>query len=323
MLSELYYRFISLTTVLFSNPAAIENISKFIALFRVKASRRRFEIYREHLRRIFPNRTEKWYSDLLKSNWMVHERNLFAVFHSLRRKPGELLQLTEWGNGREELDRALNRGKGVLLLVPHFGDERNLHILMGIAGYDVHVMTSRYLDIPEYSRESRLRSGKQWNTLHFPDENPRWMYRVLQEGRILHYAPTAYGGPGGIWTQMFGVPVLVPSAPWKLQRRTGCAVFLAWCSHKPGMRYKISFCKLDLPEDQEGFTCAISHAIEELASMEPSQYEWKNLAIRHRETATIARLKYIPSDERILEKEAVLEDNNPLIIHRNPLHSEL
>ncbi len=296
------------------SPKSVENVSSLLSDLRRTVSSSRNALYTAHLKRVFPGRAEDWYRDVLKKNWKVHERNLFSPFYMMRSDSSRVLSSTKW-SARGLLDRELAHGKGVLLLVPHFGDERSLHLLLGMAGYPVHVMTSRYLDLPAFAAEARLAPGNKWNTLHFPDENPRWMYRTLQEGGIVHYASTAYGGPGGTWITSFGVPVLVPSAPWKLKRRTGCSVLLASCAHLPSMGFHIEFRKMDLPSDEQGFAGAVGAATEKLASEYPGQYEWKNLAIRHRETNTIVRLGKIPSDERELELAAVPRDNDPAVIH--------
>lgn len=314
-LSSVYYRFISISVMIFRNPVALERFSFAISRVRGILSAGRNSLFSGHLRRLFPGHDDARIRDILDGYWRVHERNLFALFYLMRRKPDEVLSRVSW-EGREVLDRALQRGKGVLLLVPHFGDERSLHVLLGMAGYPVHVITSRYNDMPAYAGKCRLAVGSRWNTLHFPDENPRWMYDVLQNNGILHYGSTAYGGPGGTWITNFGVRVLVPSAPWKMRRRTGCSVLFAHCAHTPGMGFCLNFTEPDLPGEKAAFAGAIGDAVERLARKMPAQYEWKNLAIRHRETGTIIRTGTIPSDERDLEMMAIPDDGDPLIIHQ-------
>lgn len=311
--SGIYYRLISLSVKLARSGTAVEFISNSVSAFRGAASSSRNHLYAAHLKRIFPDKDNCWISSTLSSYWKVHERNLFALFHMMNREPANLHQMVSW-TGREHLDNALEKGKGVLLLVPHFGDERSLHVILGMAGYPVDVITSRYSDMPEYAARCRLRIGEKWNTLHFPDENPRWMFRTLQSGRILHYASTAYGGPGGTWVENFGISVLVPTAPWKLYRRTGCEVVIAACAHTPRMGFNIMFKPFMPPEDSTEFAQAFAFANETLAREYPSQYEWKNLLIRHRETNTIRRTGRIPENERELENLAVPGDSDPFSV---------
>ena len=309
-LSSLYYRFIAILVKLACTGRRVERISNMVSALRGALSSSRNNLYNEHLKRIFSDRDEIWRKGVLSSYWRVHERNLFALFYLKSKVYADLEDNISW-SGREHLDQAIALGKGVLLLVPHFGDERSLHVILGMEGYPVDVITSRYIDMPQYARDCRLGIGRKWNNLHFPDENPRWMYRTLQAGRVIHYASTAYGGPGGTWINNFEVPVLVPSAPWKLWKRTGCQIILASCSQTPGMGFSLRFTPIDPPEDRIAFSEVIGKATEKLASKYPSQYEWKNLLIRHRETNTIARIGRIPSDERELEQLAEYADADP------------
>ncbi len=313
-LSSLYYRLIRISVRFIGNPARIEGLSGLMSRVRLRLSANASSLYMAHISRVFPSLEENELNELIAQYWKTHERNLLGLFYLAGEEPAEVLKRVTW-NGRDLLDQAVQRGRGVLLLVPHYGDERGLHVILGMAGYTVHVVTSRYSDMPLYCRRSRLAPGEKWNEMHFPDENPRWMYRTLEQGGIIHYGSTAYGGPGGTWITAFGVPVLVPSAPWKLWRRTGCEVLAAHCTHTREMGWEINFRKLETPEDRRDFAQVSGAAAEETARQHPGQYEWKNLAIRHRETNTMVRTGIIPVEERELEEAALPEDSDPEIIH--------
>jgi lauroyl/myristoyl acyltransferase len=310
VLSSLYYRLIALAVKLAGTGSRVERVSNSLSAVRSSISSSRNNLYNDHLKRIFPGRDDSWRSDVLAGYWRVHERNLFALFYLKSKVYTDIENRVTW-KGRKHLKSALQKKNGVLLLVPHFGDERSLHVILGMKGYPVDVITSRYSDMPQFAAQCRLGIGRKWNSLHFPDDNPRWMYRTLQAGRIIHYASTAYGGPGGTWITNFGVPVLVPSAPWKLWKRTGCSVLLASCVQTANMGFSLQFTPVDTVEDQSGFAETVGGETEKLAAEFPAQYEWKNLLIRHRETNTIARTGRIPVNERELEQIAVYEDADP------------
>lgn len=281
------------------------------ALTRLRGvSDRRSGLLKCHFRRIFPDLDETSVNGLLRQYWHRHNRHTVDLYHLERFEPDLLQKTVDWC-GREHLDNAMKAEKGVLLLVPHFGDERSMHILMGMAGYPVEVISSRYLGDGEIPRRARLAVGERWNTLHFPDENPRWMYRALSKNHILHYSPTAYGGPTGIWLEMFGVPDLVPATPWKLFSRTRCRVIFGSCFVLPGMRFRIEFEPMELPGDQAGFTETVMRRVERCGLEHPGQYDWKNLVIRHRESNTINRTGTIPHREEVLERLAVPRDEDP------------
>ncbi len=308
--SSLYYRFLKLLVALSGRPASLEWSSRRLSSLRMAASGNATGLYRLHLKRVFPAKSEEDLDNVLKEYWKTHERNLFSLFLLDREDPSSAIERVSWRDP-ELLEEARERGSGVLLLVPHYGDERGLHVLLGMHGRRVHVISSRYLDMSPFCRRSRLAPGLRYNEMHFPDENPRWMYRALQENGIIHYGSTAYGGPGGTWTSGFGVPVLVPSAPWKLWKRTGCSVLFAWCTQIQGMGWEIGFRELETPGDPVEFAGVFTAAAEDLARTNPGQYEWKNLAIRHRETNAIVRTGRIPRSEDELESLAVPRDSDP------------
>lgn len=312
--SSLYYRFIEIAVKLCRGGKKVEKFSNFISYLRGKLSSSRNHLYNEHLKRIFPDKNQLFRDRILEGYWRVHERNLFSLFYLKKKIFKDIQNNVSW-IGREALDSAFDSKKGVLLLVPHFGDERSLHVLLGMNGYPVDVITSKYTDMPKHARECRLGIGRKWNNLHFPGENPRWMFNTLTEGRILHYASTAYGGPAGTWITSFGVPVLVPSAPWKLWKRTNCNVLLGSCRQTKEMGFCLQFTKITPAENKEVFAQTIAEETEKLAGSFPEQYEWKNLLIRHRETNTIKRIGKIPVNESELEKLALFEDADPSLIN--------
>lgn len=185
----------------------------------------RNNLYTAHLRRIFPDKDESWRNSVLSGYWRVHERNLFALFYLKSKVYADLEDNISW-TGREHLDEAVAKGKGLLLLVPHFGDERSLHVILGMEEYPVDVI-------------------------------------------------------------------------------------LASCSQASDMGFSLHFTPIDPPEDRIAFPEVVGEATEKLASRYPSQYEWKNLLIRHRESNTIARMGKIPTDEYELEQLAEYTDADP------------
>ncbi len=266
-----------------------------------------------HLQRIFRSRGTSWRQRVIKDHWKRHQSNMVALFNTGRMKPQDLEEYVEWKD-RYLLDEALATKRGVMLLVPHFGDEKTLHILLAMAGYPVSVISSRYSEAPEFVQRAKLRVGQRWHHVGFPDENPRWMFDTLKKGEILHIAPTGYGGPRGSWVTSFGVPVLASSAPYRLHRRTGCRMLLAYNRILPGMRYRIELELFEPETDGSDFTQRLYSCIERKVIEAPEQYDWTLLLIRHRESNTISRLGHIPRDERELERMAVPEDSDPAAI---------
>jgi lauroyl/myristoyl acyltransferase len=262
-----------------------------------------------HLQRIFPSGDTNWRKRVIRGYWKRHQSTMVALFRTNRMVPSCLDECLEY-SGRELLDEAVSSGRGVMLLVPHFGDEKTLHILLAMSGYKISVISSRYLDTPPFVQRAKLRVGQRWHHVGFPDENPGWMFKTLARGEILHIAPTGYGGPRGTWINNFGVPVLASSSPYRIQRHTGCRMLIAYNRILPGMRYRIELEPFEPNTDSSDFTQRLYNRFEEKARKMPRQYNWKHLLIRHRETNTISRIGFIPRDERELEIQAIPEDSD-------------
>jgi lauroyl/myristoyl acyltransferase len=263
-----------------------------------------------HLQRIFPSHDANWRKTVIKDYWKRHQSTMVALFHSNRMVPACLDECLEY-SGRELLDDAVSSGKGVMLLVPHFGDEKTLHILLAMAGYKISVISSRYLDTPPFVQRAKLRVGQHWHHVGFPDENPRWMFNTLERGEVLQISPTGYGGPKGTWVDNFGVPILTSSSPYRIQRLTGCRMLIGYNRILPGMRYRIELESFETNPDSSDFTQRLYNRFEEKARKVPRQYNWMNLLIRHRETNTISRIGFIPREESMLEMQALPEDSDP------------
>ena len=267
-------------------------------------------IYLGHLSRIFPRKSETQLRSVLRGYWRVHQRALLGLFYSDRLSRENVPGIVSWEN-RDILDEAVNEGKGVLLLVPHFGDERTLHILLAISGYAMHVISSRYADAPDILKQARLNVSRRWHHVAFPDESLRWAYDAIGRGEIIQISPTGWGGPKGHWVESFGVPVLASSTPVRLAKSTGCRLLIAYNRVLPGMKHHIAFHRFD-PENLDiGGTGQLFAKFEAIAKQSPEQYNWMNLVIRHRETNTIARLGSIPKEESAVEAAAVHDDWDP------------
>jgi KDO2-lipid IV(A) lauroyltransferase len=297
--------------------ASPESLARTLAFFRNAADSdrlggRRLQ-YLGHLGRIFPESTPAWRESVMRSYWITHQRAMLGLYDAARLGPDSLDKRVEWA-GRDLLDEALSSGKGVLLLAPHFGDERTMHILLAIAGYPMHVISTAYEGQSESTRKARLEASMKWHHVAFPSDSPKWMFDALSAGEVIQIAPTAYGGPRGIWVESFGVPVLASSTPLRLHAAKRCRMLTAVNWALPGLRWRIEFREFLPGPDPVESTQGLFDSLTRLGREAPGQYNWMNLAIRHRETNTLARLGRIPADESELESSSVHGDGEPVRI---------
>lgn len=183
-------------------------------------------------------------------------------------------------DGREHLEAALARGKGVLLVSAHFTTNEAAAAVLGRAGLDADLMykrSSRPL-IQQFTLRQRLRRSSAGTRL-VPSEALVEVLRSLKRNRIVLYAPDqVYAGPGFLRVPFFGVPALSNPGITTLARATGCAVLLYFPERLPGTQGFVGrvlppvpyFPSTDPVKDLERY----HRAIEEHVRGIPEQYLW-------------------------------------------------
>ena len=195
-------------------------------------------------------------------------------------RPGGRLAQSPVLAGREHLEAALARGKGVLLVTAHFTTNEMAAAALGRAGLDADLMykrSSRPL-IQAFALRRRLQQASPATRL-VPSEGLVEVLRSLKRNRIVLYAPDqVYAGPGHLRVPFFGVPALCNPGITTLARATGCAVLLYFPQRLPGTQ---GFVGTVLPPqpyfpstDAAADVLRYHRAIEEQVRRAPEQYLW-------------------------------------------------
>ena len=182
--------------------------------------------------------------------------------------------------GREHLDAALQRGKGVLLVTAHFTTNEMAAAALGRAGLDADLMYKRSSSplIQAFALRQRLRQASPATRL-VPSEGLVEVLRSLKRNRVVLYAPDqVYAGPGHLRVPFFGVSALCNPGITTIARATGCAVLLYFPERLPGTQGFVGhvlaplpyFPSTDAPADVQRY----HRAIEEQVRRAPEQYLW-------------------------------------------------
>lgn len=126
--------------------------------------------------------------------------------------------------GLERLDKALARGKGVIMLTSHLGNWEYLGAYLSLNGYKGAVIGRRIY----YLRYDRLLAGLRRsvgiNTL-WRNGSVRGMLEVLRQNRILGVLPDQDTDKvDGIFIDFFGRPAYTPTGPVSLALATGASI---------------------------------------------------------------------------------------------------
>ena len=168
-------------------------------------------------------------------------------------------------DGREHLDAALARGKGVVLTFPHAGAIMLLIALVSLAGYDFTQVAAR--GFPPKERQ-RLRdvTPSRWNVavrnareraedklpahFHGMDDNPRALFRALERNGIVAVAFDGRGGSRFRPTPFLGRTALLSTGPWRLAASTGAAIVPAFCLRDRDRSHRLLLRPALIPSDQ-------------------------------------------------------------------------
>ena len=140
-------------------------------------------------------------------------------------------------DGREHLDAALARKKGVVLLFPHAGNVMLLIALVALSGYDLTQVAARGFhpgDSPGwFARRVRQVREKAEDRLPArfvtPDDPPRRLFRTLERNGVLAITFDGRAGKKFVVTPFLQRKALLSTGPVRLAVSTGATVVPAMC----------------------------------------------------------------------------------------------
>jgi KDO2-lipid IV(A) lauroyltransferase len=229
-----------------------------------------------NLRYCFPELDEARRRELAKSSLRQTGRLLAEsgiVFHwGEDRLNGLVTEVT----GFDPLQQALDHQRGILVLVPHFGNWELFALYFGryqfMALYDPPGIEA----IDRMIRESRQRTGAV--LLPIDGRGIREVLRSLKLGKPVSILPDQVPArSAGVYAPFFGRPALTMTFVHRLVRNTDPLVVLGSCTRRDD-GFTIAFEPLPeavASEDVETSAAAMNAAIEKLVRRDPAQYQWE------------------------------------------------
>jgi KDO2-lipid IV(A) lauroyltransferase len=249
-----------------------------------------------NIRRCLPELSSSRQRRLLRDSLAETGKTLLES-SALWLRPGpKALALIRVVEGRELVEQALGRCRGVILLTPHLGAWE----AAGLFGALAFNMTCLYrpLRIPELEdmvRAARSRLGASYVPANHA--GIRKLVRQLRQGGTVAMLPDQepHGGRG-IFAPFFGIPALTTTLPVRLATSTGAPIVLAWCERLGrgrGYRLKFSQPPAGVYSGDPGHAArSLNAAIENLVRRCPAQYQWGYRRFRTRPDG--ARSPYEP-----------------------------
>ena len=287
----LLFKLITLPFLMF--PRVLYGMAKFMALVRSRLGYvgrgKSRKSYLAHMARALPQLDRKQLVELLKAFWFVHQSNFIELFYLPTLSPKNVDQKVEF-EGLEILEKARQEGKGVVLAVHYFGNERVLHLALGMKGYPVHVLSSRYAESPLIVRHLRLSMAERYARVHFPEEGPQPLLRALRSGEIVQYSPPALGDVDAVHLDFLNHPVEFSTTPERMAHITDAVLTTAWVHRLPGGRFRIVIdepMQTPVPPNRVEWTRALAARMERYIRKHPQEFYWMWLLIQSEETVPL------------------------------------
>lgn len=180
--------------------------------------------------------------------------------------------------GREAVDAAVAAGRGVIIAAPHLG---SWEMAGQIGGLEWGVWNLyRPLRIPRL--EPLLQAGRTrlgGRLVRADVGGVKQLLTVLHHGGVVGILPDQDPGPGhGVMAPFFGIPANTMRLLPRLARKTGAAVFVAWCERLPGGRgYHLRIRPVPpavADPDPVIAATVLNRAVEDCVRALPEQYQW-------------------------------------------------
>lgn len=153
-------------------------------------------------------------------------KNSFEMLYSAN--PGRQRELLDSIRieGREHLDRALQKGKGVIAVSGHFGNFGIVGLKLKGAGYGFHTVARAFSDPLRKTMYTkyRIRQGQSFIYTRSAQEAVKGMLKVLRRNETIFLITDENVRHGGVFVKFFNRLASTSSAPAVLHLRTGADI---------------------------------------------------------------------------------------------------
>ncbi len=237
----------------------------------------------EHLELAFPDRSPGDRRRIAAACFRHLGANLAEILHVLHRSP-ETACRHQRVVGADAVERARAEGRPVVLITGHCG---NWELISATnLSHDARFSAmARQLDEAALDELAvRLRAHLGTETIaRGSHASARQMLRALRSGRTLALLIDQDIATDGVWVPFFGRLANTPRAAAELALRLGATVVPAFDERLPDGVHLVRFLPpLELPDDVEGATAAMTAAIENQIRRCPEQWVWMHRRWRRR-----------------------------------------
>lgn len=191
-----------------------------------------------NLRGAFPDASRKWCRRIARRTYIHYAKVYFDLLPLYQISDNRLLRLVDF-EGEQALQEALDRERGLLLIVFHFGNWEVFADWLARKGYRVGGIAARMKNPLAHRLFSAIRSR---NGIRVFIKGRRGNVKVagfLRDRNILYIISDQDARRTGVWVRFFGRWSSTFRGPAIFMQRRRCPVFLVTCQLTESGRYRI------------------------------------------------------------------------------------
>jgi KDO2-lipid IV(A) lauroyltransferase len=232
-----------------------------------------------HLAACYPERTDAERAALARATYEHLGRVGVESILMSRLGPESLHEMLERIDGRETLDRARAKGKGLVLVAGHLGNWELLGAFLAANGVPVAAVAKRQLNplSDAFVNRTRRRLGIE---VVYDDEAVRRLPRLLRDGYAIGLLSDQAGLGAATYVPFFGRPARTPRGAAVFALRFGAPLLYVLAARQPDGRFVLHVEEVevtqtgDLETDVDATTARFTTVIERWVRRYPGQYLW-------------------------------------------------
>lgn len=223
----------------------------------------------------------------------------WEMFYFLRRP--ELIKERVEISGKEILDKALGKGRGVIALTAHFGNFPLMCLRLFQEGYTVNTMAVPMRDQRTGMFIQKLRDDSGVKTIFsYPRKKAVFdSLKALEKNEVLVIQMDQNFGTGGVWVKFFGKLAATPVGPVVLGLRSEAVIVPMFIVRKSGGRHIIFIedeASLEKKKDKDETVLVnavkLTKIIEKWVRLYPELWGWIHRRWKSRPSDRIKNLKF-------------------------------
>ena len=186
---------------------------------------------------------------LVRRSFQNMGKNLMEFMLLPRMSPETIHQLVTF-EGREHIDRALDQGRGAIILTAHFGNWELLGASIVANGYTIRGITRQLRSKRLDTIVSSYREKVGWQGID-RDRSIREVLRCLRRNELIAILADVDTRTRGIFVDFFGRPAYTPYSPVAFALKTGAAILPTFIIRQPDDSHRVVV-EAPLPLQQGG-----------------------------------------------------------------------